>query len=230
MTTTEATTPSGSPPTVPDESVRDALDAAIATVQAGEQRWADRASPTGSPCWAGCTLPSRRRRSSGWPRPSAPRTSSPTRPSSARSGSLGPMHPLGRVGAAALAVRDRAGQEPGRESAFRHGPRGRVVVPVLPSNAYQYLLLNGFTAEVWMQPGVRTDVLVDTDWRRSPPTGTRAVGLVLGAGNIATSRRSTFSTSSSPRAAWSCSSSTRSRVRSLPVYTPPSPSSSPLAS
>jgi acyl-CoA reductase-like NAD-dependent aldehyde dehydrogenase len=40
-------------------------------------------------------------------------------------------------------------------------PDGQVVAPVLPSNGWDGLLFQGFTAEVWMQPGVKLQELQD---------------------------------------------------------------------
>jgi len=73
----------------------------------------------------------------------------------------------------------------------RTRPDGRLVVDVFPATASDALLLNGYTAEVWMQRGVTDETLVDTmatSYREPspgepPPTG--GVAVVLGAGNIA---------------------------------------------
>ncbi len=64
-------------------------------------------------------------------------------------------------------------------------PGGRVSVPALPHGFYDWLLLNGFSAEVWLRPGVdaatarRKAGLAQRD-----PKQTNGVGAVLGAGNI----------------------------------------------
>ena len=63
-------------------------------------------------------------------------------------------------------------------------PDGQVVAPVLPSNGWDGLLFQGFTAEVWMQPGVKLQELQDnqaTFYKQRSPKG--RVALVLGAGN-----------------------------------------------
>jgi aldehyde dehydrogenase (NAD(P)+) len=60
-----------------------------------------------------------------------------------------------------------------------------VTVPVLPSTPYEKLLLHGFSAQVWMPPGVSADEVrgrAGLGARRPRETG--GVGLVLGAGNI----------------------------------------------
>lgn len=68
---------------------------------------------------------------------------------------------------------------------FGSAPGGRTTVSVLPLNIFDRLLLSGFSAEVWLQPGIdrataqRTAGLAQLD-----PTRTAGVGVVLGAGNI----------------------------------------------
>jgi hypothetical protein len=62
---------------------------------------------------------------------------------------------------------------------------GRTVVEVFPGDIYDKLLYAGFTAEVWMQPGVTPENLVDhmaTSYKSRPESG--LVSLVLGAGNV----------------------------------------------
>ena len=64
-------------------------------------------------------------------------------------------------------------------------PGGRVTVKVLPHNIYDRLLLNGFSAEVWMKPGVSGDsVRARAGLAERNPARTNGVGAVLGAGNI----------------------------------------------
>lgn len=68
----------------------------------------------------------------------------------------------------------------------RTRPDGRLVVDVFPATASDALLLNGYTAEVWMQRGVTDATLTDTMatfYREPSPAG--GVAVVLGAGNIA---------------------------------------------
>ncbi|MFC8507663.1 aldehyde dehydrogenase family protein [Streptomyces sp. NPDC057411] len=68
---------------------------------------------------------------------------------------------------------------------FGRAPGGRVSVRVLPHGIWDRLLLNGFSAEVWMPPGVTEE---ETRERAGlallRPAETRGVGVVLGAGNI----------------------------------------------
>jgi len=68
----------------------------------------------------------------------------------------------------------------------RTATNGQVIVDVFPKSLFDRLLLSGFSAEVWMQPGVTRDNLADRTasfYRERSPAG--KVALVLGAGNIA---------------------------------------------
>src|SRR5207249_10178324 len=60
------------------------------------------------------------------------------------------------------------------------------VVPVSPHRLQERLLLNGFSAEVWMQPGTTPASLRDevVTFHKRPSHDGR-LALVLGAGNIA---------------------------------------------
>lgn len=68
---------------------------------------------------------------------------------------------------------------------FGTAPGGRVTVPALPTSAYEYLLLHGFSADVWMKPGVSAEQARTTAGLGArTPTVSGGTGLVLGAGNI----------------------------------------------
>ncbi len=81
-----------------------------------------------------------------------------------------------------------AGQEPIKAKAVHTRPDGQVVVDVFPVTAYDQLLLSGYTAQVWMQPGVTADaVRKDTaKMYRGAGYDHPGVTLVLGAGNVGT--------------------------------------------
>jgi aldehyde dehydrogenase (NAD(P)+) len=73
-----------------------------------------------------------------------------------------------------------------RRGAVSTRPDGQVVVDVFPQSPWDRLLLNGVSAQVWMQPGVTAASVADTMavfYKQTAPAG--AVVLVLGAGNIA---------------------------------------------
>jgi acyl-CoA reductase-like NAD-dependent aldehyde dehydrogenase len=61
---------------------------------------------------------------------------------------------------------------------------GRLVVQVVPDSLYEQLLFTGFTAEVWMQPGVTADNLSANMARIYRTTVPPRVCAVLGAGNV----------------------------------------------
>lgn len=64
-------------------------------------------------------------------------------------------------------------------------PGGRVAVQVLPHGVFDKLLLNGFSAEVWLRPGIDADTARRTaGLALRDPSHTRGIGAVLGAGNI----------------------------------------------
>ncbi len=64
-------------------------------------------------------------------------------------------------------------------------PDGQVVAPVFPTDMWDALLFQGFTAEVWMDPEVELDDLPNqqAEFYRAP-SHTGRVALVLGAGNV----------------------------------------------
>lgn len=68
---------------------------------------------------------------------------------------------------------------------FRPVPGDRVATQVMPHSIYDRLLLSGFTAEVWMQPGVTAEsARKAAGLGLLTPAKTRGISLVLGAGNI----------------------------------------------
>ena len=78
------------------------------------------------------------------------------------------------------------GSPPLPASRIRVGSDGRSIAQVFPNGPYDRLLLNGISAEVWMEPGLAFDELPATmaTWYREHDPQPR-VALVLGAGNIA---------------------------------------------
>ena len=186
MTTTEQSTPSGTAPALPDEDVRAALDAAIATVGDGEQRWAglgirERIALLGRVHEAVAS------QAEQWVA------------AAVRAKNLDPDSPL--VGeeylsgpyctmSALLTLRHSLsmiahGKSPVEGAELGSAPGDRVTVPVLPTSPFEYLLLHGFSAEVWMKPGLsRAEVKASAGLGALTPTATSGVGLVLGAGNI----------------------------------------------
>jgi aldehyde dehydrogenase (NAD(P)+) len=65
-------------------------------------------------------------------------------------------------------------------------PDGQVAARIFPNTIFDKILLNGITAEVWMQPGITESNLEEkmaAFYRQKNPEG--KVALVLGAGNVA---------------------------------------------
>jgi acyl-CoA reductase-like NAD-dependent aldehyde dehydrogenase len=81
-----------------------------------------------------------------------------------------------------------AGQEPVKADTVHTRPDGQVVVDVFPVTGYDRLLLNGYKAQVWIEPGVsasqvrRDAAKMYRDGGYDQP----GVSLVLGAGNLGT--------------------------------------------
>jgi aldehyde dehydrogenase (NAD(P)+) len=92
------------------------------------------------------------------------------------------------TGLAALAATVKSleeGRDPVDAFPVRKAMDGRIAVRVLPHSIWDRLLLNGFSAEVWMPPGVSEETMrsrAGLGLRR--PQETYGIGVVLGAGNI----------------------------------------------
>jgi acyl-CoA reductase-like NAD-dependent aldehyde dehydrogenase len=72
-----------------------------------------------------------------------------------------------------------------RPRAMRRGPNGQTVARVFPYDAFDRLLYSGIRADVWITPGqLPTQGRIYADRRAARPARGR-VGLVLGAGNVA---------------------------------------------
>ena len=68
---------------------------------------------------------------------------------------------------------------------FGQAPGDRVVVHALPHTVFDRILLSGFSAEVWMPPGVdEATVKARAGLAEREPERTHGIGVVLGAGNI----------------------------------------------
>lgn len=98
----------------------------------------------------------------------------------------GPYPVLTSTGALAASIKAlEEGRSPVDGFSVRRAPGGRVAVRVLPHSVWDQLLLSGFSAEVWMPPGVTEETVrhrAGLGQRRPAETG--GVGVVLGAGNI----------------------------------------------
>lgn len=78
-----------------------------------------------------------------------------------------------------------AGRSPLDGVEFGYAPGGRTTVKALPLNTFDQLLLSGFSAEVWLQPGIeKAEAIRSAGLAQRDPSRTNGVGAVLGAGNI----------------------------------------------
>lgn len=78
-----------------------------------------------------------------------------------------------------------AGRSPLDDAEFGYAPGGRTTVKALPLNTFDQLLLSGFSAEVWLQPGIeKAEAIRSAGLAQRDPSRTNGVGAVLGAGNI----------------------------------------------
>lgn len=77
------------------------------------------------------------------------------------------------------------GRSPLDGAEFGYAPGGRTTVKALPLNTFDQLLLSGFSAEVWLQPGIeKAEAIRSAGLAQRDPSRTNGVGAVLGAGNI----------------------------------------------
>ncbi|TFD03828.1 aldehyde dehydrogenase [Cryobacterium sp. TMT1-66-1] len=169
-----------------DQQQRDQLDAAIIELASGAKRWAstplsERAALLGA-VHAAMTGAAQE-----WAETAA--AIKGLDPSSQLVGEewiSGPYASLSGAGTLAQSIAAlAAGRSPLASSRFGTAPGGRVIVPVLPTNGYEWLLLHGFSAEIWMAPGRSPEeVRASAGLGELTPTTSGGVGLVLGAGNI----------------------------------------------
>ena len=98
----------------------------------------------------------------------------------------GPYALLTSLGALAESLAKlEAGRSPLDGVHLGTAPGGRVLVEVMPHGIFDSLLLNGYSAEVWMPPGVDAETVRRTaGLGQRAPEATGGIGLVLGAGNI----------------------------------------------
>ncbi|MFE4306336.1 aldehyde dehydrogenase family protein [Streptomyces sp. NPDC056517] len=98
----------------------------------------------------------------------------------------GPYPVLTSLGSLAASIEAlEESRSPVDDFSLGRAPGGRVSVRVLPHSIWDQLLLNGFSAEVWMPPGVtKEEVRTRAGLAQLRPAETDGVGVVLGAGNI----------------------------------------------
>lgn len=166
------------------DQVRSDLDRAVADLGRGIERWAalplkDRAALLDR------THASIRAHAEDWARAAIRAKGTPPE-AEGEEWLSGPYSALGGFAVVAQSLRALAeGRSPAAGLQEGTAPGGRATFRVLPATAYDRLLLHGFTADVWMPPGVSADrarLEAGLGARRVGESG--GVGLVLGAGNI----------------------------------------------
>jgi acyl-CoA reductase-like NAD-dependent aldehyde dehydrogenase len=109
------------------------------------------------------------------------------RPGSATEGEewlAGPMVTIRNMRLLARSLRDVASVGYPRTPGKPYVRAGRVAVPVSPTSFFDRVLFAGFSAEVWMRPGVTLENLRETQAVAYRRRSSGKVALVLGAGNV----------------------------------------------
>lgn len=152
----------------------------------------------GEAAWAACDLARRRLlleqvhartadRASAWVRAAAAYKQLPDdSPLLGEEWMSGPYPVLTATSALAAGVRAlEEGRSPVDGFPLAAAPGGRVAVRVMPHGIWDRLLLSGFSAQVWMPPGVTAEaVREEAGLALRRPGRTAGVSVVLGAGNI----------------------------------------------
>ncbi len=77
------------------------------------------------------------------------------------------------------------GKSPLDGASFGSAPGSRTTAEVLPRGIFDQLLLSGFSAQVWLQPGIDAETAKrSAGLAQLDPSNTGGIGVVLGAGNI----------------------------------------------
>lgn len=170
----------------PDQAERAELDAALVRLQDGAQRWAQLAIAERA-ALIGQVHAAVGPQSARWAYTAAGvKGLAASSPLVGEEWISGPYALAAGAGALAQSLSALAkGRSPAAGVRTGSAPGGRTTLKVLPYDLQEWVLLNGFSAEVWMPPGVTPDQV-----RRSAGLGAKTqgvsggVGVVLGAGNI----------------------------------------------
>lgn len=187
MTPTAKSKRTPSPESAPTPEVRDRVDAAIAAVEAGARTW------TLLTLGQRRTLLQRVRVAVGavageWADvASASKGVEPGHPLRGEEWLSGPYAALVALDAYADTLTALArGASPLAKVKTGRAPGDRTVVHTSPLSAIDHVILSGFTTEVWLEPGVTpADARRTAGLAQRNPTVSGGVGVVLGAGNIA---------------------------------------------
>jgi aldehyde dehydrogenase (NAD(P)+) len=169
-----------------DASQRGDLDASIAALAAGVDRWVATALPERARLLAAVHTTMTESAREWAETASAIKGLDPASPLVGEEWMSGPYAGIAGAGTLAHSIASVAkGVSPLAKARFGAAPGGRVSIQILPANAHEWLLLHGFSAEVWMTPGTTAaEVRAAAGLGELTPTKSGGVGLVLGAGNI----------------------------------------------
>jgi acyl-CoA reductase-like NAD-dependent aldehyde dehydrogenase len=166
------------------DDVRIELDRAIHELSVGAERWAGLSLPERA-ALLGRTHASIGLHAAAWAQAAVAAKGTPAS-LAGEEWLSGPYVTLANVGHLAHSVAELAhGRSPAEGLRTGIAPGGRTTVRVMPGNAHEWLLLHGFSAEVWFEPGLNPEDVRDRAGLGARVTGqSNGVGVVLGAGNI----------------------------------------------
>lgn len=167
------------------DTIRSGLDREITRLTDGAARWA-KASLGERAALIGATHASIGRHAEGWVAAACAVKGIAAGPIVAEEWLSGPYAVLSTFGATAHSLQALAeGRSPAEDLVAGSAPGGRATLRVLPTNPQESLLFQGFSADVWLRPGLtaeRARAEAGLGARRLGDDG--GVALVLGAGNI----------------------------------------------
>lgn len=161
------------------------LDQAIADLTLGAARWS-RMSLQHRAVLLRDTHRSTAAQATNWAKVACAAKGVPAGPLEGEEWISGPAATLQALGTLASTLEAlAAGRSPIKGHRTGRAPGNRTTINVLPGDAKEWLLLNGFKADVWLKPGISAKQAAKTAGLGQQVAGVHAgVGLVLGAGNI----------------------------------------------
>lgn len=161
------------------------LDRAVSDLAAGSARWAG-LSLRSRAALLRDTQAATAAEAATWAKVACAAKGVPSGPLEGEEWMSGPSATLQALGTAASTLESLAeGRSPLKGIRTGHAPGNRTTLRILPADAKEWLLLNGFKADVWLVPGVSgKQATARAGLGQLRPGENGGVGLVLGAGNI----------------------------------------------
>ncbi|MGF0320771.1 aldehyde dehydrogenase family protein [Nocardia fluminea] len=161
------------------------LDQAVSDLTAGSARWAHLRLGERATLLRACHAATAAQAAT-WAKVACQAKNVPSGPLEGEEWMSGPaatLQALATLGTSLEAI--AAGRSPIEGRRIGHAPGNRTTIGVLPTDAKEWLLLNGFKADVWLKPGVHAQQTTERAGLGQHELGVDGgVGLVLGAGNI----------------------------------------------